>query len=117
MPIGRSHVESVLDRTDVVEKARSAAIEDRLSIRGLPHHRDQISHPAGTIGKHIGEFARHGDGVHGPRRTERERLGERRIELACVLQERAGDLRHLDGAPPVDTGKFEIGAAEVPADH
>jgi hypothetical protein len=100
-----------------MEKARPAAIEDRLAVRDLPHHLDEIGDAIRAIGEDVREFARHGDGMHGIRWAERKCLGERGIELARVLPERAGDLRYRDGATPVDAGKLEIGAAEVPADY
>ena len=117
MPVGRRHVVDVLDGAGVAEKTRPAAIEDRFAVRDLPHHLDEIGDAVGAIYEHIGELARHGDGMHGADRAQRQRLGERGIELARVLPERAGDLGGRDRAAPFDPGKLEIGAAEVPADH
>jgi hypothetical protein len=92
MPIGRRHVVHVLDRADVVEKARPAAIEDRLAVRDLPHHLDEIGDAIRAIGEDVREFARHGDGMHGSGWAEQVRILPPGQGRTC-LPRRRGALR------------------------
>ena len=53
VPIGRSDLTGTLHRADAIEKARLAAVEQSLAVRGAAHHIDQIGDAFGPAGKHV----------------------------------------------------------------
>ena len=54
--------------------------------------------------------------MHGLRRAEGKGLGQRCIELARILPDRAGDQPHLDGAPFFDAGRVWDRVSEISLD-